>query len=101
MCARPTLHHSWGPIILGVGLFAALGTFLYMAVRPAVPIRKLHQVRVGMTQNQVHEILGRPRHARGRVWEYWRWGNAGYVQVTFDESHRVQVVNDESVFLNP
>jgi hypothetical protein len=32
------------------------------------------------------------------VWEYSRWGNAGYVDVHFDEAGRLQSVNDESVF---
>ena len=39
---------------------------------PAVPSRKLAQMRVGMTKEEVRQLLGSPRSDRGNAWQYSR-----------------------------
>ncbi len=51
-----------------------------------------------MTKPQVCELLGEPQDSEGvHQWEYWRWGNAGWVEVHFNREGAVLEVNDESV----
>ena len=98
MCAHHTVDPSWRVAAVLIALLAAPGGLLYLVIRPAMPPDKIRQLRVGMTEVDVRRILGSPARLGGHLWEYSRWGNAGYVQVTFDANGAVQMINDESVF---
>lgn len=64
-----------------------------------MPRHLLRQVAPGMTKADVRALLGEPQDRDHECqWEYSRWGNAGWVEVFFDENGTVAYVNDESVF---
>jgi hypothetical protein len=68
-------------------------------VGPAVPRWKLRQISEGMTKHQVVAILGHPdRESSDHEWQFSRWGNAGWVEIWFNEDGLVGYINDESVF---
>jgi len=72
---------------------------VYIAARPAMPRHLLRQVTAGMTKAEVQDILGEPQDREGDYqWEYWRWGNAGWVEIFFHQDGTVDYVNDESAF---
>jgi hypothetical protein len=76
-------------------LFSALAWLLF---GPVIPFRDLHSL-YGASRDDVAEALGHPTAIQNdSEWIYTRWPNQGYVGVTFDQSGRVIVVNDESVF---
>ena len=86
-----------------VGAIFLFGCFiltpLYIAARPALPRHLLKQVHVGMPANQVRKMLGNHQAVPSQnEWEYWRWGNSGWVEIRFDEQNCVSSVNDESAF---
>ncbi|WP_145292785.1 outer membrane protein assembly factor BamE domain-containing protein [Crateriforma conspicua] len=71
----------------------------YILVRPAVDRSLLSRITTGMPRAQVSTILGTPNDTEGpSQWEYWRWGNAGWVEIAFDDAGNVLWVNDESAF---
>ena len=83
--------------------FAALLLFpivtIYILARPAFDRTLLSRIAPGMTRAQVSTILGTPNGTEGpSQWEYWRWGNAGWVEIAFTNTDNVLWVNDESVF---
>ncbi len=92
--------HAFLPlVIIFLGLFATLALPAYILVRPAYSRAALSKLRNGMTKTQVSETLGAPERICGtHEWEYSRWGNAGWVEVWFDEKGLVTGINDESVF---
>lgn len=64
-----------------------------------MPRHLLRQIVPGTTKAEVRDILGEPEGDEGSgTWLYERWGNAGWVEVYFDENGAVCEVNDESVF---
>ncbi|NQT16793.1 MAG: hypothetical protein HQ582_28810 [Planctomycetes bacterium] len=64
-----------------------------------MPRHLLRQVVPGITKAEVRDILGEPAEGEdSHTWVYQRWGNAGWVEVCFDEDGAVVEVNDESVF---
>ena len=71
---------------------------VHRVIGPAYPRAKLRLIQVGMTQNQVCEILGEPTEKSEDQWIYTTPGNAGWVEVAFDTNECVAFVNDESVF---
>lgn len=72
---------------------------IYIMARPAMPRHLLRQIAPGMTKAEVRHVLGEPQDREGDYqWEYWRWGNAGWVEVFFNEDGTVNYVNDESAF---
>jgi hypothetical protein len=72
---------------------------VYVLARPAFDRTLLLRIMPGMTRAQVSTILGAPNDTDGpSQWEYWRWGNAGWVEIAFDDADNVLWVNDESVF---
>jgi len=77
-----------------------LATAFYVLARPAVDRSLLAKINPGMTQQQVTSILGQPnrKFENSQQWSYWRWGNAGWVEIKFDEDGCVDYVNDESAF---
>ncbi len=80
-------------------VLSSASTLIYIVAGPAVPPRLLRQVVPGMTKTEVGDLLGEPQHRGGEhQWEYWRWGNAGWVEVHFNRVGTVHSVNDESVF---
>ena len=83
-------------LILLFSISVLVGT--YVLLRPAMPRSKLDQIRLGMSQSEVRTILGSPQEEREEQWFYSRWGNPGYVAVSFDTSGHVIDVNDESAF---
>jgi hypothetical protein len=53
----------------------------------------------GMTKTEVKDVLGEPQNRPSEhEWEFWRWGNAGWVEVWFNNNGTVNYVNDESAF---
>ena len=90
-------------LALGVRVMLALTVLLRgleQLIGPAVPLRVLEKIEVGMLQNRVQEIMGQPKRIRlegsGEVWVYSRVGNVGYVDIRFDDRRVVWGVNDES-----
>jgi outer membrane protein assembly factor BamE (lipoprotein component of BamABCDE complex) len=61
---------------------------------PAVPERKLNQLRVGMTQAEVSQLLGNPRRqSRRRDRPEWRYGHRlkdHLLRLRFDEAGRLR-----------
>jgi hypothetical protein len=52
-----------------------------------------------MTEAEVIQILGAPPViVHPGDWHYSRWGNPGWLEVSFDERGRFIGVNDESAF---
>ena len=77
--------------VLLVGLLLFMVT-VYVTARPAVDRTLLSKVESGMTKQQVTSILGRPNQTSGdSEWLYWRWGNAGWVEVWFDDLDHVEL----------
>ena len=84
-------------VFFGFFCFAACG--LYIIVRPAYDRTILAKITPGMTKPQVSKLMGPPEHiASPNEWQYSRPGNAGYVQILFDEKGLAAGINDESVF---
>ena len=79
------------------GLALVLGA-AYILSRHAVPLSKLERLWPGITKAEIKKILGEPRQVVNGEWHFWRWGNAGWVQVSFDDHGQLKAVNDESVF---
>ena len=88
------------PVIVSVALFGIVLGIPYVLARHAMARSTLNQLAIGMTKEEVRKVLGEPRRIREQeaVWEYSRWGNAGYVDIHFDGVGKLQSVNDESVF---
>ena len=62
---------------------------------------KWEQVRVGMTKDQVLEIMGEPdRYDGPNQIEYSRFLNVGWVEFFFDERNALIEKNDESAFVS-
>jgi hypothetical protein len=51
---------------------AFMGLAYWTMQMPAVPARKLDQMRVGMTMDEVRGLLGNPSRDRGQIWQYTR-----------------------------
>ena len=84
-------------VFFGFFCFAACG--LYIMVRPAYDRTVLAKITPGMTKPQVSKLMGPPEHiASSNEWQYSRTGNAGYVQILFDQKGLVSGINDEFVF---
>ena len=67
--------------------------------RPAYDRTVLAKITRGMTKPQVSKLMGSPQHIAGpNEWQYSRSGNAGYLQIWFDEKGKFSGINDESVF---
>ena len=93
----PDILHVVGAVLLAM-LLLLLITACVLA-RPAVDRSLLTKIVPGMTKPQVALVLGQPNKTYGdSEWLYWRWGNAGWVEVWFDDSDRVDYINDESAF---
>ncbi len=87
------------PLIVIAAMIGVPAGWFYILVRPAMPRSQLNRLVIGMTKDDVRNVLGEPRENReGSVWVYSRWGNAGWFEVHFDDASRFAEVNDESVF---
>jgi hypothetical protein len=65
---------------------------------PVISPHRLARLEVA-TQQDVLRELGQPAEIQSsRSWIYERWGNFGYVTISFDDQGRVRTINDESVF---
>jgi len=72
---------------------------VYIAARPATPRHLLRELNPEMTRSEVRDLLGEPQRCVGDyTWVYRRWGNAGWVEVYFNEDGKFHSLNDESVF---
>jgi len=90
---------SWAASIIVAAILVVPSGWAYVLVRHAVPRPLLDRLVIGMTYEEVRDVLGVPREIReDSVWEYSRWGNVGWVDLHFDENGRLQNINDESVF---
>ena len=95
--SEPRTHTRW-LLTLATLLLIPVVT-LYFIARPAFDRTLLSRIAPGMTRAQVSAILGPPNDTEGpSQWEYWRYGNAGWVEIAFDDTDVVLWVNDESVF---
>jgi hypothetical protein len=84
-------------LILGFGCVGA--SILFIMARPAYDRTILARITPGMAKPQVSKLMGPPHHiANAYEWEYSRSGNAGWVEIWFDEQGLVTSINDESVF---
>lgn len=74
-------------------------SILFIMARPAYNRMVLAKITPGMSKPQVSKLMGPPQHIRSaHEWEYSRSGNAGWVEIWFDEKGTVTDINDESVF---
>jgi len=86
-------------MVISLCLVAIPASGLFILARPAFDRTVLSRVRPGMTKAQVSQLMGQPENIEGaHQWEYSRWGNAGWVEISFDENDVVLGINDESVF---
>ncbi|MDZ4781409.1 MAG: hypothetical protein SGJ19_14240 [Planctomycetia bacterium] len=65
---------------------------------PTIPSYQLNQVKVGMTQVEIRQILGPPINSGDSDWVYKRFGSPGWVEIAFDDNGKVWDLNDESAF---
>lgn len=95
-----TLRHLFFSL-LGLGLTLTLVRGCYRVAGPAWPHSQLLQLRRGMSEAEVVDIMGKPSHIAqaGVEWEYFQTGNPGWVELWFSDG-RLDDVNDESGF-NP
>ena len=71
------------PLIVIAAMIGVPAGWFYILVRPAMPRSQLNRLVIGMTKDDVRNVLGEPRENReGSVWVYSRWGNAGWFEVT-------------------
>lgn len=96
-CSPRTMRSALLLAVAALLLAPILG--LWVLARPAFDRTLLSRVTPGMSRTQVSTILGPRSGDEGpSQWEYWRWGNAGWVEIAFDNTDTVIWVNDESVF---
>ena len=69
------------------------------ALSPVIGTSKLQRLEIGMSKEEVAEVLGQPSRERTseRAWEYEHFLNPGWVDIYFDSSGRMSGINDESV----
>jgi hypothetical protein len=91
---------AFAPVFMLIFGFGCVGaSILFIMARPAYDRTILSQITRGMTKPQVSKLMGPPHHiASAHEWEYSRSGNAGWVEIWFDEKGLVTSINDESVF---
>ena len=95
-----TERHFYVGLVFTLSFLVGIPGFtLYICVRPAMNRTLLLRITPGMSREQVSTLLGPPNDTDGSgQWEYWRWGNPGWVEIAFDDQDTVVEVNDESVF---
>jgi hypothetical protein len=91
---------TFAPLLMLILGFGCVGTsILFIMARPAYDRTILAKITPGMTKPQVSKLIGPPHYiANAHEWEYSRSGNAGWVEIWFDEKGLVTSINDESVF---
>lgn len=91
---------TFAPVFMLILGFVCVGaSILFIMARPAYDRTILAKITPGMTKPQVSKLMGPPHHiANNYEWEYSRSGNAGWVEIWFDEQGLVTSINDESVF---
>lgn len=85
-------------IVLFAGVFSIYAGFTVFSRwclnSPAVPIAKLNQLRVGMTMDEVRQLLGEPRRITTRdgrpEWQFGRPLKRHILVLRFDDQQRVR-----------
>jgi hypothetical protein len=77
-------------LLTGFGIFAR-----WCSMSPAVPLKKLELLRVGMTVDQVQAVLGAPRQmkrndAGARTWVYGSIMKRHLLLIEFSEHQKVE-----------
>lgn len=76
--------------IVAVGVIVLFGFLIWSFDRPPVPLDKFKSVQVGMSQQQVSTVLGKPTYTRqyetGLEWRYTRTFSWSAVRIYFDNS---------------
>jgi hypothetical protein len=99
LAASPKTRSCTCLVLVLAGVLSVPCVILFVIARPPIDRKLLSRITPGMTRSQVSTILGPPHDTQGsNQWEYSRWGNAGWVEISFDATDRVRSVNDESVF---
>jgi hypothetical protein len=79
-------------LLLGLGLIG------WLIAGDPIHQSKWDAVKVGMSKDEVIEILGKPDSLDGNQLEYSRFGNVGWTEFAFDANDELIWKNDESVF---
>jgi hypothetical protein len=87
----------------GLWTVAACVCFVFFAARwclgPIASQATLSRLKVGMTADEVEEILGSPSdRTESREWIYERPPNPGWLNIAFDENARFVRYSHEPVF---
>jgi hypothetical protein len=72
--------------VFAVLLFVCLGWLMWNVNQPPFSLAKLKQLRPGMSQAEVRQILGSPESDFGDHWAYSRFMAWPIVYVRFDEN---------------
>jgi len=89
------------PLVTLVIIVALAGVTAWFVAGDPISQSKWDKVRVGMTKEQVLEILGEPDSYDGPDQiEYSRFLNVGWVEFFFDERNILIEKNDESAFVS-
>jgi hypothetical protein len=89
-----------GALFWTCGITAMIGcpTVLFLIMGDPISKSKWDRIKIGMTKEQVTEILGPPDATEG-TWqfEYHGFLNVGWVEFDFDQEGYLTSKNDESV----
>lgn len=91
------MQFSLRALFIGMATVLACYVAIEQMIGHAVPRNLLRQVKPGMTEQEVCEILGPPQRRSDDSFQYGRFANPGYVQINFEDG-RLSSINDESVF---
>jgi hypothetical protein len=77
-------------LLTGFGIFAR-----WCSMSPAIPLKKLELLRVGMTADEVRAMLGDPRQmktsdAGARTWVYGSMMKRHLLLIEFNEHHKLE-----------
>lgn len=85
-------HENFTAVLAALIIVLVVGftSLVWQFNRPPFDLEKLQWLKVGMSQQQVREVLGTPRSDSGESWAYSRFMAWPTVKVRFDESRRLK-----------
>lgn len=92
-------EHLWPWIVAAVVVPIGVVNAFWYFLGPVIPQELLRTVVAGTAKKDVVQRIGEPSEVDLNSWIYTRWGNQGYVVISFTDDGRVLSVNDESAFL--
>lgn len=90
-------NNALGILFIFIGLVTSA---IIWVAGPPIPTKLLNRIHIGMSSEQVHEILGEPESiGKQGQWYYSPWGNAGWMAIDFNEPGTVNGFEDERVWV--